>query len=125
MTFHPFFVSCQHRCGQRNGGLDESGTAGHVSLLVEKVFVAVSSDPWKHEGVVSLLCGDDMFLVVILICEDHHGRVWILVHIDTNDCVVLQRWYLNPHFPQDCLWIRHGPKLQVRSRTGQTSAYTL
>ena len=59
-----------------------SGTAGRVSLLVEEVCGNrrhVSSDPWKHEGVVSLMCGDEVFLVVILTCEDHHSRFWILV----------------------------------------------
>ena len=84
----------------------------------------VSSDLWEHEGVVSLLCGDDVLLVVILRCEDHQSRVWILVHIDTNDYVVLQRWYLNPHFPSDCLWTRHGHDRCAHVQ-GQTSTYTL
>ena len=78
----------------------------------------VSSDLWQHEGVVSLSCGGDVFLVVILVCEDHRSRVWILVLIDANDDVVVHRRYWNPHIPSDCLWNRLGTQRQVRSRTG-------
>ena len=83
-------------------------------------------DPWQHEGVVSLLCGDDVFLVVILICEDHRSRVWILVRIDANDYVVLHGRYLNPTLSVGLFF---GPDLVPNDRCvhaqGQTSTYTI